>query len=102
MNISQLAKSIPESPTLRLTEEARLLKEKGEAVIHLGAGEPKNKAPINAILSSAAKLNTGDVKYTPADGSDILKRTTIKWLRLKISSSQQVQNNLCSTSCSLC
>ncbi|MBI5021949.1 MAG: pyridoxal phosphate-dependent aminotransferase [Ignavibacteriales bacterium] len=79
MNVSQLARSIPESPTLRLTEEARLLKEKGEAVIHLGAGEPKNKAPINAILSSAAKLNTGDVKYTPTDGTPSLKKAIIRY-----------------------
>ncbi|MDP2207868.1 MAG: pyridoxal phosphate-dependent aminotransferase [Bacteroidota bacterium] len=79
MNVSQLARSIPESPTLKLTEEARLLKEKGEAVIHLGAGEPKNKAPINAILSSAAKLNTGDVKYTPADGTPSLKKAIIRY-----------------------
>ncbi|MDI6804186.1 MAG: aminotransferase class I/II-fold pyridoxal phosphate-dependent enzyme [Bacteroidota bacterium] len=79
MNVSQLARSIAESPTLRLTEEARLLKEKGEAVIHLGAGEPKNKAPINAILSSAAKLNTGDVKYTPADGTPSLKKAIIRY-----------------------
>ena len=57
MSVSQLAKSIAESPTLKLNEEARVLREKGEAVIHLGAGEPKNKAPINAILSAAAKLN---------------------------------------------
>jgi aspartate aminotransferase len=79
MNISQLAKSIAESPTLKLNEEARLLKEKGEAVIHLGAGEPKNKAPINAILSSAAKLNTGDVKYTPTDGTPSLKKAIIRY-----------------------
>ncbi|MBU1299873.1 MAG: aminotransferase class I/II-fold pyridoxal phosphate-dependent enzyme [Bacteroidetes bacterium] len=79
MNVSQLARSIAESPTLKLTEEARLLKEKGEAVIHLGAGEPKNKAPINAILSSAAKLNTGDVKYTPADGTPSLKKAIIRY-----------------------
>ena len=79
MNVSQLAKSIAESPTLKLNEEARLLKEKGEAVIHLGAGEPKNKAPINAILSSAAKLNTGDVKYTPTDGTPSLKKAIIRY-----------------------
>ncbi len=79
MNVSQLARSIAESPTLKLTEEARLLKEKGEAVIHLGAGEPKNKAPINAILSSAAKLNTGDVKYTPTDGTPSLKKAIIRY-----------------------
>ncbi len=63
MSISVLAKSIAESPTLKLNEEARLLREKGEAVIHLGIGEPKNKAPIAAVLSSAAKLSAGDVKY---------------------------------------
>jgi len=79
MTVSQLAKSIAESPTLKLTEEARLLREKGEAVIHLGAGEPKNKAPISAILSSAAKLSTGDIKYTPTDGVPSLKKAIIRY-----------------------
>ncbi|MBI5214405.1 MAG: pyridoxal phosphate-dependent aminotransferase [Ignavibacteriae bacterium] len=79
MSLSTLAKSIAESPTLKLNEEARLLREKGEAVIHLGAGEPKNKAPINAILSSAAKLTTGDVKYTPTDGIPSLKKAIIRY-----------------------
>ena len=80
MTVSQLAKSIAESPTLKLNEEARVLREKGEAVIHLGAGEPKNRAPISAILSSAAKLNTGDVKYTPTDGTPSLKKAIIKYM----------------------
>jgi aspartate aminotransferase len=79
MGISQLAKSIAESPTLRLNEEARLLKEKGEAVVHLGAGEPKNRAPIMAVLSSAAKLNAGDVKYVPTDGTPSLKKAIIRY-----------------------
>ena len=79
MTVSQLAKSIAESPTLKLNEEARLLREKGEAVIHLGAGEPKNKAPISAILSSAAKLSAGDVKYTPTDGTPSLKKAIVKY-----------------------
>lgn len=79
MSVSQLAKSIAESPTLKLNEEARLLREKGEAVIHLGAGEPKNKAPISAILSAAAKLNTADIKYTPTDGIPSLKKAIIKY-----------------------
>jgi aspartate aminotransferase len=79
MSVSQLARSIPESPTLRLNEEARLLKDRGESVIHLGAGEPKNKAPINAILSSSAKLIAGDVKYTPTDGTPSLKKAIIRY-----------------------
>jgi aspartate aminotransferase len=79
MTISTLARSIAESPTLRLNEEAQLLRERGEAVIHLGIGEPKNRAPIPAILSAAAKLNTGDIKYTPADGLPSLKKAIIRY-----------------------
>jgi aspartate aminotransferase len=79
MSISQLARSIVESPTLRLNEEARILRERGEPVIHLGIGEPKNKAPINAILSSAAKLSSGDIKYTPSDGLPSLKKAIIRY-----------------------
>jgi aspartate aminotransferase len=79
MRISLLARSIVESPTLRLNEEARILRERGEPVIHLGIGEPKNKAPINAILSSAAKLSSGDVKYTPSDGLPSLKKAIIRY-----------------------
>ena len=79
MTISQLARSIATSPTLKLNEEARLLRSKGLPVIHLGVGEPKNKAPITAILSSAAKLKTGDIKYTPTDGIPSLKKAIIRY-----------------------
>jgi aspartate aminotransferase len=79
MSISQLARSIPDSPTLRLNEKARLMRERGDPVIHLGIGEPKNKTPINAILSSAAKLNAGDIKYTPTDGTPSLKKAVIRY-----------------------
>ena len=79
MSISQLARSIAESPTLKLNEEARILREKGEPVIHLGIGEPKNKAPFAAILSSAARLKSGDIKYTPTDGMPSLKKAIIRY-----------------------
>lgn len=79
MSLSKLARSIAESPTLALNEEARLLRERGEPVIHLGIGEPKNKTPINAILSSAAKLTSGEVKYTPTDGLPSLKKAIIRY-----------------------
>ena len=79
MSISQLARSIATSPTLKLNEEARQLRSRGLPVIHLGVGEPKNKAPITAILSSAAKLKTGDIKYTPTDGIPSLKKAIIRY-----------------------
>ncbi|MDE3166888.1 MAG: pyridoxal phosphate-dependent aminotransferase [Acidobacteriota bacterium] len=79
MSLSQMARSINESPTLRLNETAALMREKGEPVIHLGGGEPKSKTPIDAIVSCTALLNTGDVKYTPADGIPALKKAVIRY-----------------------
>jgi len=79
MKLSKLASEIVESPTLALNEEARLLRERGEAVINLGIGEPKNKTPIAAILASAAKLTSGDVKYVPIDGLLSLKKAVIRY-----------------------
>ena len=79
MSISQLAKSIPASPTLALNDTARILKEKGEAVIHLGGGEPKSKAPIDAILSASAKLNSAEIKYTPTEGILPLRKAIVRY-----------------------
>lgn len=79
MKLSKLASAILESPTLALNDEARLLRERGEPVINLGIGEPKNKTPIAAVLSSAAKLTSGDVKYVPIDGTVSLKKAVIRY-----------------------
>jgi aspartate aminotransferase len=79
MSLSQLAYSIKESPTLKLNETAALLREKGEPVIHLGGGEPKSKTPLDAILQCTSLLNTGEIRYTPADGIPALKKAVIRY-----------------------
>jgi aspartate aminotransferase len=79
MKLSKLASEIAESPTFALNEEARLLKERGEAVINLGIGEPKNKTPIAAMLASGAKLSSGEIKYTPPDGLPSMKKAVIRY-----------------------
>ena len=79
MKLSKLASEIAESPTFALNEEARLLRERGEAVINLGIGEPRNKTPISAVLASAAKLTSGEVKYTPPDGLPSMKKAVIRY-----------------------
>ncbi|HXW13584.1 MAG TPA: pyridoxal phosphate-dependent aminotransferase [Terriglobia bacterium] len=79
MSLSQLARSINESPTLKLNETAALLREKGEPVIHLGGGEPKSKAPIDAIINCTSLLNTGEVRYTAPDGIPALKKAVIRY-----------------------
>ncbi|HEY5118499.1 MAG TPA: pyridoxal phosphate-dependent aminotransferase [Anaerolineales bacterium] len=74
MNLSLLASSIAESPTLRLNALAKSMLAQGTPVIHLGGGEPKNKAPQSAIAAAEAYLNTGDVKYTPSAGTLSLRK----------------------------
>jgi aspartate aminotransferase len=79
MSVSQLARSIKASPTLKLNETAAKLREKGEPVIHLGGGEPKSKAPFDAVLNCATQLNTGEVRYAPADGLPALKKAILRY-----------------------
>ncbi len=79
MSVSQLAREIKESPTLALNEKARLLREKGEAVIHLGAGEPKSKVPVDAVISATAKLTSADIRYTPTEGIPSLIKAIIRY-----------------------
>ena len=79
MSLSQIARSVKSSPTLALNEKAAILREKGDPVIHLGGGEPKSKAPMDAILAAAAHLNTAEIRYAPADGIPALKQAIIRY-----------------------
>jgi len=79
MSLSQLARNIKESVTLKLNETAALLREKGEPVIHLGGGEPKSKAPIDAVINCTSILHTGEIRYTPPDGIPALKKAIIRY-----------------------
>ncbi len=79
MSLSLIAKSIKASPTLKLNEKFAILKEKGDPVIHLGGGEPKSKAPMDALLATVAHVNTGEVRYAPADGIPALKQAIIRY-----------------------
>ena len=79
MSISQIARTITESATLRLNETAAILRAKGEPVIHLGGGEPKSKPPLDALTAAAALLNSGEIRYTPADGIPDMKKAIIRY-----------------------
>ncbi len=79
MSLSYIAKSISPSPTLKLNEKAAILRAKGDPVIHLGGGEPKSKAPMDAILAAVGHLNSGEIRYTPADGIPALKKAIIRY-----------------------
>lgn len=79
MSLSLIGRSIKESATLKLNEMAAILRDKGEPVIHLGGGEPKSKAPIDAIVATTGKLRSGDIRYTPADGLPVIKKAIIRY-----------------------
>jgi aspartate aminotransferase len=78
MSISLIGRSVGESVTLKLNETFAILKAKGEPVIHLGGGEPKTKAPIDALTAIASHLNSGEVRYAPVDGSNDMKKAIIR------------------------
>jgi aspartate aminotransferase len=79
MSISLIGKSISESATLKLNETAAILKAKGEPIIHLGGGEPRGKAPLDAITRAAAMLNNAEVRYSPPDGTVEAKQAVIRY-----------------------
>ncbi len=79
MSISIIGRSINESATLKLNETFAILKAKGEPVIHLGGGEPKSRAPIDAITALTSHINSGEVRYAPADGSIEMKKAVIRY-----------------------
>lgn len=96
MSISQIGRSISESATLKLNETAAILRAKGEPVIHLGGGEPKSMPPIDAIVTAAQLLNTGEVRYTPADGIPALKKAVIRYTEEFYERRVQPENVICS------
>jgi aspartate aminotransferase len=79
MGVSQFARGISESPTMALNEQARVLREQGESIVHLGIGEPQNRAPQAAIDTAAEALGAGRIKYTPASGMPSFKKAVIRY-----------------------
>jgi aspartate aminotransferase len=79
MSLSLIARNIGESATLKLNEVAAILRAKGDPVIHLGGGEPKGKPPLDALLAATSLLNSGEVRYTPPDGTPALKKAIIRY-----------------------
>jgi aspartate aminotransferase len=79
MSLSLVAKNIGESATLKLNEIAAILRAKGDPVIHLGGGEPKGKAPLDAVLATTSAVASGEVRYTPPDGTPELKKAIIRY-----------------------
>lgn len=74
MRTSKLVGTVAESATLRINERAARLRAEGKPVIHLGIGEPKNRAPDSARRAVEALLTEGRLKYTAAAGLPALRQ----------------------------
>lgn len=92
MEFSKLGISIKQSATLKLNQTAAYLKSQGQPIIHLGGGEPKSKAPFDAIIKAASMINNAEVRYSPADGIPEAKAAAIKYMEQNYSISPSPKN----------
>ncbi len=69
--------AIKPSPTLSLMTKAKELKAAGKDVIGLGAGEPDFDTPNHIKLAAKKAIDNGETKYTPVDGTPVLKQAII-------------------------
>jgi aspartate aminotransferase len=82
MPFSRAARSIGASVTLQLNAEAARMRSAGEPVVHLGGGEPKSNAPQAAIEAGKAMLDTGQIRYTPAAGTQAMRDAVVAYTEM--------------------
>ncbi|MCM2531849.1 pyridoxal phosphate-dependent aminotransferase [Neobacillus pocheonensis] len=80
MNLANRVMALSPSTTLAITAKAKALKEQGEDVIGLGAGEPDFNTPQHIIEAAVQSMNEGYTKYTPSAGLPALKKSIIEKL----------------------
>ena len=97
MKISKLAGAINPSPTLKLNDEARRLRESGEPVINLSVGEPKNRAPQSAVDALIREGTAGNFKYAPSGGNPDLKEAIAVYTKTHYNRSPAASNIVVST-----
>ena len=81
MNLAQRVKEIKPSPTLAVDAKAKALLAQGVDVIGFGAGEPDFDTPENIKDAAIKALKAGFTKYTPAGGTEELKKAVCQKLK---------------------
>ncbi|MBE7090691.1 MAG: pyridoxal phosphate-dependent aminotransferase [Clostridiales bacterium] len=74
MRITKRAAAISPSLTLEITAKAKKLKQQGVSVVSFGAGEPDFNTPAPIMEAAKHAMDAGYTKYTPASGSEELKK----------------------------
>lgn len=80
VNLANRVMALTPSTTLAITAKAKELKEQGEDVIGLGAGEPDYNTPQHILDAAVKSMNEGQTKYTPSAGLPALKKAIISKL----------------------
>jgi len=83
---------IKESPTIAITQKARLLKESGKEVIALASGEPDFDTPDNIKAAAIKAIKEGQTKYTAVDGTPELKKAIVNKFKRENNLSFDVDN----------
>ncbi len=81
MDLAQRVKEIKPSPTLAVDAKAKALLAQGVDVIGFGAGEPDFDTPQNIKDAAIKALKAGFTKYTPAGGTEELKKAVCQKLK---------------------
>lgn len=79
--LSKRVQQLTPSTTLAITAKAKALREEGQDIIGLGAGEPDFNTPEFIIQAALAAAEAGDTKYTPSGGTVALKDAIIEKTR---------------------
>ena len=81
MELARRVKEIKPSPTLAVDAKAKALLAQGIDVIGFGAGEPDFDTPENIKDAAIRALKAGFTKYTPAGGTEELKKAVCQKLK---------------------
>ena len=79
LTLSKRARSIGDSPTLKINALARAMKKEGKPLIHLGGGEPVFPAPQSAVNAIIKKAESRKIKYSPSSGTPELKEAVAQY-----------------------
>lgn len=79
--IAQRAQRVSPSLTLEITAQAKKMRAEGKPVVSFGAGEPDFNTPEYIVKAAEHALNAGMTKYTPASGTDKLKKAIAEKLK---------------------
>ena len=71
--LSNLIKSVPSSAIIDTFNRAYDLRLNGADLIDLSVGEPNFDTPEHIRLAGIAAINIGDTRYSPSDGTTVLK-----------------------------